>query len=133
MFIQGLNGSQALLAWQSRKLKRVVKSTLAAETLALMEGVECAFLCKTTAKELLGIDDDLPIRAYTDSQSLVDSVHSSKTLEDNRLKIDICVLRDYLRLGELEKIEWVDTKEQLADSLTKSGASAQNLLDALSQ
>ena len=79
-----------------------------------------------------GIDSDLPIQAFSDSKSLVDSVHSSKTLEDNRLKIDICVLRDYLRLGEVEQIGWVDTKEQLADSLTKSGASAQNLLDALS-
>ena len=132
VFIHGSNGKQSLIAWQSRKLKRVVKSTLAAETLALMEGVECAFLCKTTIKELLGVEIQLPICAYSDSKSLVDSVHSSKTLEDNRLKIDVCVLRDYIRLGEVEKIEWVETKEQLADSLTKSGASAQNLLDALS-
>ena len=111
----------------------MVKSTSAAETLALMEGVESAFLCKTTIKELLDLDTGLQIRSYSDSKSLVDSVYSSKTLEDNRLKIDICVLRDYLRLGEIESIEWVDTKQQLADSLTKSGASAENLLEVLSR
>ena len=81
--------------------------------------------------ELLGLENPLPILGKTDSQSLVDSVYSSKTLEDDRVKVDICVLRDYLRIGELEHIEWVDTKFQLADCLTKSGASSQKLLDAL--
>ena len=74
---------------------------------------------------------ELPILKKTDSQSLVDSVHSSKTFEDNRVKVDICVLRDYLRLGEVQQIVWVDTKDQLADCLTKSGAPSQKLLDAL--
>ena len=131
VFIQNTEGIYSPLAWQSRKLKRVVKSTLAAETLALMAGVECAFLCRTTIKELVGIKEGLPILAKTDSRSLVDSARSSKTLEDDRLKVDICVLRDYLRLGELEQIDWVDTKDQLADSLTKSGASSHKLLEAL--
>ena len=131
VFMQNHSGNHAPLAWQSRKLKRVVKSTLGAETLALMDGVECAFLCKTTIKELIGFECGLSIKAKTDSKSLVDTVHTSKTLEDDRVKVDVCVLRDYLRLGELQQIEWVDTKEQLADSLTKSGASAHKLLDAL--
>ena len=131
VFIENKGGSRVPLAWQSRKLKRVVKSTLGAETLALIAGVECAFLCKTIFKELLGFSDGLPIFARTDSQSLVDSVHSSRTLEDDRLKVDICGLRDYLRLGEVKRIDHVDTKDQLADSLTKQGASTQKLLDAL--
>ena len=32
-----------LLTWQSRKLRRIVKSTLTAETLALQEFIEVAY------------------------------------------------------------------------------------------
>ena len=35
VFLQGRNGKYMLLAWQSRNLKRVVQSTLTAETLVL--------------------------------------------------------------------------------------------------
>ena len=37
-----------LLAWQSRKLKSVVKSTLTAETLALQEVIEVAHMMSST-------------------------------------------------------------------------------------
>ena len=37
VFLQGRNEKYKLLAWQSRKLKRVVKSILTAETLALQQ------------------------------------------------------------------------------------------------
>ena len=39
-FLLGQNGHFAPLTWHSKKIKRVVKSTLGAETLALLEGTE---------------------------------------------------------------------------------------------
>ena len=48
-----------------------------------------------------------------------------------RLKIDLCTVRDYLRLGELTEVSLVDTKSQLADTLTKSGADAAKLKEAI--
>ena len=39
-FLLGQNGHFAPLTWHSKKIKRVVKSTLGAETLALLEGAE---------------------------------------------------------------------------------------------
>ena len=36
-----------------------------------------------------------------------------------------------MRLNELQQVDWVDTKDQLADCLTKAGASAAMLLEAL--
>ena len=117
------------LFWQSRKLKRVVKSTLSAETMALMEGAEQCFLLKTILKEILNLD--LPIIAFTDSKSLKDCLYTSKTLEDKRLKVDICVLRDYLRQKEIHEVRWIATDEQLADPLTKSGVNPSKLLQVL--
>ena len=117
------------LFWQSKKLKRVVKSTLSAETMALMEGAEQCFLLKTTLKEILNVD--LPITMMTDSESLYDSLLTSNTLEDKRLKVDICVVRDYLKNREINEVRWIPTEKQLADCLTKSGVNPAKLLEVL--
>ena len=45
-----------LLVWQSRTLKKVVKGTLAAETLALQEAIEAATMIKTMFLEILNVD-----------------------------------------------------------------------------
>ena len=80
------------IAWKSRKLKRVVKSTLSAETLALEQAPESCFmiwslLCEVSNKEMhLHI---FPIYCYTDNKSLVETVNSTKTLTEKRLKVEI--------------------------------------------
>ena len=38
----------ALIAWQGRKVKRVARSTLMAETFACIEGIDCSLLCAKT-------------------------------------------------------------------------------------
>ena len=47
------SGKYAPTAWKSDKLKRVVKSTLSAETLALEEALESSFMIKSLLYELL--------------------------------------------------------------------------------
>ena len=92
MFLQGRNGKYMLLDWQSRKLKRVVKSTLTAETLALQEVIEAAIMIKAMFLEILNVDAHnqiLPIKCVTDSKSLHDAVYSTKTLTEKRLKTEL--------------------------------------------
>ena len=48
------------------------------------------------------------------------------------MKIEICVLRDYLKRGDIKEIKWVDTANQLADVLTKSGVNCDKLCHAIS-
>lgn len=130
VFISNASGIAAPLSWHSRKLKRVVKSTTSAETLALLDGIEDCLLIRKIVGELTnGLV--LSVIANVDSKNLRDSVYSSKTVEDKRLKIDLCTVRDYLRLKELSEVRLVDTKNQLADTLTKSGADATKLKAAI--
>ena len=92
MFLQGRNGKYMLLDWQSRKLKRVVKSTLTAETLALQEVIEAAIMIKTMILEILNVDAHnqiLLIKCVTDSKLLHDAVYSTKTLTEKRLKTEL--------------------------------------------
>ena len=55
---------------------------------------------------------------------------SSKVIQDLRLRVDIARLREMVKLGEIE-VQWVDKTVQLADPLTKYGASAVHLMDVL--
>ena len=46
--------------------------------------------------------------------------------------MDICVLREMIEKKEISDINWADSASQLADCLTKLGASSAKLLDVLS-
>ena len=47
------------------------------------------------------------------------------------LKTDICTIGDIMKQKEINGIHWVSMDMQLADCLTKFGASSQKLLDVL--
>ena len=131
MFLRGANGSAAPLIWTSHKLKRVVKSSKAAETMALQDGAECAIFIKAILLEIFGMDDlSIPILCFTDNKSLFDNLQSSNIVQDPRLRVDIARIREMVQLGEI-KVVWVDKKKQLADPLTKAGASTTRLLEVL--
>ena len=47
-------------------------------------------------------------------------LHSSTTLEDNRVYIDLCAIREMTEKGEIESVRLTLSGDQLADCLTKS-------------
>ena len=83
-FLLGENKRYAPIAWQSKRIPRVVKSTPAAETLALQEGSEHCYALKTFLSELVG-QHEFPISIYTDSKSFAESLLSTNTLRDKCL------------------------------------------------
>ena len=98
-------GLFAPIAWQSKKLKRVVKSTLAA-----VEAVETGFLLTSILKELHNSQSSIDIECFTDNQSLFDTVHSTNSIIDERLRVGTAIL---VHKKEV-LIKWVET-----DALTK--------------
>ena len=52
IFLSNGSGDQCPFSWQSRKLKRMVKSTLAAETLSLLDCAEAAVFLSSVMFEL---------------------------------------------------------------------------------
>ena len=57
IFLCGKNGKSSSLVWTSHKLKRVVKSSMAAETMSMLEGAEYAVLLKALIIEIYALDD----------------------------------------------------------------------------
>ena len=120
------------IAWQSRRVRRVVKSTVAAECLAAIESAENVVLISAALKSIMkNFVCSINTFVYCDNKNLVNAVYSSTKVEDQRLQIDICVLRDMVLNHELSKICWVPTKYQIANCLTKTGASIYDVLSVL--
>ena len=86
----GKNNCCNLLSRQSKQLKLVVLSSLTAETIVLLDGVEAALYRKKLFKELY--KTDLPVEVYTDNQSLLDALKLLKYVSEKRLRIDIAAL-----------------------------------------
>ena len=87
VFIEGSNGKYMPLTWQSRKLRRIVKNTLTAETWALQEVLEVAFMIKYILLKILNLNVEnqiLPITCVTNSKSLHHTVYSSNNPTEKR-------------------------------------------------
>ena len=62
---------------------------------------------------------------------MYDAVYSLKLIEDKRLRIDMGLLQEMIQRKEITNINWVEKGKQLADSLTKLGASSAKLLEVI--
>ena len=120
----------SLLNWQSKRIKRVVRSTLATETLALSDAVDDGIYISEIVSELLfNGTKSLPIEMYTNSKSLFDAIKSKKNVLDKRLRIGIAMLREMFERKIITNVH--NISNQLANALTKKGATTKELLDLL--
>jgi hypothetical protein len=132
-----------LVGYQSRRLKRVAKSTLAGETMALVDGVDEGLCLAYLHDELMGKDLSspgegvkvelvrrenlgnkmIPIYGQVDCRSLTDHLNNShpKTI-DKRLMVDLQSIREDIESGVVSSVTWVPTARNPADSMTKPGA-----------
>ena len=110
-------------------MRRITQSPLASETLAQCEGADAAYLVSNTLKEIFP-EAKVSTICKTDSDSLVKTLRTTKVHDDKRLRVDVARVKGMITEQEIE-IEWVSSKDQLADALTKRGASTDSLVAAL--
>ena len=129
IILMGGNGKSVPVSWQSKRLHRITKSPLASETLALAEAADTGFLVASFMSEIFGLASMPRIHCFTDNRSLMETLHTSNTISDRRLLVDISRLREMVDNNEL-RVSWVRAKMQISDALTKNTASTAALLDA---
>ena len=130
IFLYDKNKNSAPITWSSKKVKRVVRSTLAAETLAAVDALDSAFLVSKLLSEFLGETENREIDLFTDNKSLYDNVNTSNLVSDKRLRVDISAVREMV-IEDRVNFKWISGKIQLADVLTKKGASKSRQIDVL--
>ena len=88
VFLFAENQSCCPLAWSVNKIKLVVRSTIAAETLSMIDGLEIAFYlgCILTGSFIKIRENVMSIESLTDNKSLFDSIHSTKLTNDKMME-----------------------------------------------
>ena len=125
-------GISCITSWRSKKLKRVVSSSTAAEALAANETLDGLIYIKSVLRDLLGLTvDKIPVVVYTDSRNLHKSVYSSKLVEDARVRTDVGKLQESIKSGEMKDFIFVEGKQMIADCLTKKGVPGFCLMEIL--
>ncbi len=132
-----------LVDWASKKLKRKVRSSCAAETLALQNGLDALELFQALMyetiynikpKQFRGMVPTEKCAVVTDSKSLYDaltrSALSSSLSVEKRLAIDYAIAKS--TLSERNCIPcWVNNLNMPADCLTKLKGEKQQLINML--
>ena len=128
-----INGQRTIvnaLKWKSQKQERAVSSTLAAELFTVSKGVAEAmwtrqFFIEATHEgysldNAYSLQSFIPVVAVTDNKPLYDHARNDQGIcQDKRLAIEVLTLRrDLSRNGVT--LRWVDTKQMLVDSMTKT-------------
>ena len=75
----------------------------------------------------------IPVRVYTDSLPLLESIASSKQVDQRLLRNTMVDLKQKLIDGEVSLYSWIDTKSMTADVLTKEGGEIGNILEVVRQ
>ena len=121
-------------SWISNKVKSEVSSTLSAETLALNDSLDDAVYFKHIISEIYHDnvrEIKIPI-AYIDNKYSDESLRSTKQVQEKRLRIDTAEVQRMLESKKINEINWIPSKENLADELTKRGIDTVVLLQCIS-
>ena len=121
-----------VLNWRSKKLVRVVTSSLAGEALAMVAMVGEIVYNKAILSQIYGDKiKTIPVVVFTDCKNLHDAIHSTRLVEDAWLIPDVAIIQEALNQGTVTSVRRVRSKDMLADCLTKAGASAEQLMKVL--
>jgi hypothetical protein len=115
----------------SMKSRRVARSALAAETLALSEAFDVGYVIRQSMECLLGCS--LPLVLYTDARSLYHlTISLSACPTERRLAIDIAAVREAFEKRVISDIVLISGESNPADGCTKTSANGalEMLLDS---
>ena len=118
--------------WQSKKIDRMVDSSLAAEAVALNEGAKMAEYLKELITFIVP-NIKLRIICITDSRGLEETLNNKKQIQNRFLRLQLSCVSCMLDKKIIDKLLWIKGEHQLADVLTKKGKCRDDLIHALSR
>ena len=110
------------LFWKSKQITRVCKSSKDAETRAGGKCVEDSVYMAQRIEEVLfgDIKKRIKVEIHTDSEPLIESIRSTKRVENKALCKEVGAMKEALLLEEVCSFSYIQTKKNPADKLTKA-------------
>ena len=135
IFLADSSGKSCLLNWKSKKINRVVHSTIAAECLSFVDCMGDAMYIRSLIEEILFKNtraENIPIKIFVDSSQLKKAIESSHLVTEKLLRLNIAEIKQIVQNPKKRlSVHWISTDEMLSDCLTKSTASSAKLCEAL--
>ena len=104
-------------------MKREVKSSLAAEALSLVDGLDTAYCIRSLFTEIIHSECDVSktaLQDFVDNKFFVQSAYSLTLVSEKRLRVDLAAIQQTVERREAT-LKWTSSQEQIADCLTKAG------------
>lgn len=102
IWVMDKTGHCCPIAWNAHKIKRVVRSTLAAEMLSLEEGLEASVYYRQMLEDILGIKSkSVHTEAYVENKSVIEAILSTRLVEDKRLRVDVAEIQELLKFYDI--------------------------------
>ncbi len=122
IMLRGQGSKCAPINWKSKTLARVCKSAKTAETMAMENAADTAIGLGRQLNQIRTgqvTSDAGKIIVCTDSKSLIESLNSTKQVDEAPMRLNVARLKDMRDKGDILEFKWVPTEDMLADSLTK--------------
>ena len=119
-----------LFSWKTKKITRICRSVKGAETRSLENGLDDSihfarmFYEIFTGKVNLKSPKQIPVRAATDNKSLWENLNNTRQCDEKLLRNSIALVKEMVARKEVQTVDWVETSDMLADTLTKRGGNA---------
>ena len=110
IFLCGHENNCVPLTWQSKHIRRVVRSSLAAETLALSDALDDAvYMMKLFSEIMFNNNYKIPIEIVIDNKSLYESLFLKKNVTEKCLCIDIAFIKENIDSKIVSKVHLVSS------------------------
>jgi hypothetical protein len=106
-----------VLKFSSTKSRRIVRSTLGAEAIALATGFDAAFVLREDLRRMIG--KTLPVECHLDNMSLFYVITRASATLEKRVQLDVEAVRQSYARKELTRIAFLRSAYNCADELTK--------------
>jgi hypothetical protein len=115
------NNKVCPLFWKSKQIVIICHSVKEAETRSLLYLTDTATYTTYQIRQLLFGEKGpkLSVKLFMDSKPLLESISSIHQIEEQQLRNTIEDMKEMLKDGRVESFCWLDTKDMIADTLTK--------------
>ena len=132
---QGERKLANLLAWRSTKIRRICRSSTEAETLILSQALEEGDLIRDQIVTMTGLSKDLVLlECYCDAQNALENLKNNTPPQTTTpYRNEYALIKQFVDGKKVKNLLWVKGSEQLADGMTKLGASEIDLVETLNK
>ena len=119
---------------RSSVIDKVAEDIKTAETLSLEKALDDAIHISNLLTEVYTGDpttNDLPIVANVDSNSLLESIYSTKKVKRKTMRVVVSSIQQHPQNKILTEVCHVKSKDNIADVFTKTGVNPDRVLTAL--